>query len=64
MAGLIALLVSRLPQARLLGLVRYGPGESLLGRCWADYITSTSGWLLDQFRYGCNFGTPQPVLAA
>lgn len=23
------------------------PGESLLGRCWAAYTTSTSGWLRD-----------------
>ena len=61
MAGLIARLVSRLPQVRLLGLVRCSPGESLLGRCWVAFTTSTSGWLLDPSRYGCSFGTPQPV---
>ncbi len=41
---------------------RCRPGESLLGRCWVAYTTSTLGWLRDSSRYGCNFGTPQ-VLA-
>ncbi len=58
-AGLIAPLVSRLPQVRLPRLVRPAPGESSLGRCWAAYTMSTSGWLRDPSRYGCNFGTPQ-----
>ena len=49
----------RAPKVRLLGPVRCGPGESLLGRCWAAYTMSTSGWLRDRSRYGCNFGTPQ-----
>ena len=57
--GLIAPLVSRLPQVRLLGLVRCRSGESLLGRCWAAYTTSTSGVLRDPSRYGCIVGTPQ-----
>ena len=33
----------------------------MLGRYWATYASSTSGWLRDQSRYGCNIGNPQLI---